>query len=132
VCARTAQQIEHITKKEVEHFECNMSLKIESSDNHLLSIMDEFDSDNERTHDKEDLIWWIKPRAVVYAPMKFQGLAVPNLYVETGIQHVAILLQETQGNSPTGKLLRMSIEATKVEIGVGGSLFAQSFERFGP
>jgi hypothetical protein len=36
-----------------------------------------------------------------------------------------------QGNSPTGKLLRMSIEATKVEIGVGGSLFAQSFERFG-
>jgi hypothetical protein len=58
------------------------------------------------------------PRAVVYAPLKFQGMAVPNLYIETGIQHVALLLQEMQGNSPTGKLLRMSIEATKVEIGV--------------
>jgi hypothetical protein len=72
------------------------------------------------------------PRAVVYAPLKFQGMAVPNLYIETGIQHIAILLRETSGNSPTGKLLRMSIEATKVEIGVGGSLFTQSFDRFGP
>jgi hypothetical protein len=36
-----------------------MSLRSESSDD-LLSIMDELDSDDERTHDKEDLIWWIK------------------------------------------------------------------------
>ena len=58
-------------------------------------------------------------------------MAIPNLYVETGIQHVALLLQETHANSPTGKLLRMSIEATKVEIGVGGSLFQHSFDRYG-
>ena len=70
---------------------------------------------------------WQLPRAVVYAPLKYQGLAVPNLYVETGIQHVTLLLRETHSNSPTGKLLRMSIEATKVEIGIGGSLFQQSF-----
>jgi hypothetical protein len=68
---------------------------------------------------------------VVYAPLKYQGLAVPNLYVETGIQHVTLLLQETHANSPTGRLLRMSIEATKVEVGIGGSLFAQSFTRYG-
>ena len=43
-------------------------------------------------------------------------MAIPNFYVETGIQHVALLLQETHANLPTGKLLRMSIEATKVEI----------------
>jgi hypothetical protein len=71
------------------------------------------------------------PRAVVYSPLKYQGMAIPNLYVETGIQHVALLLQETHANSPTGKLLRMSIEATKVEIGVGGLLFQQSFDRYG-
>jgi hypothetical protein len=44
---------------------------------------------------------------------------------------VALLLQETHSNSPTGKLLRMTIEVTKVEIGVGGSLFMQSFDRYG-
>jgi hypothetical protein len=71
------------------------------------------------------------PRAVVYAPLKYQGLAVPNLYVETGIQHISLVLQETYRNSPTGKLLRMSIEAAKVEVGVGGPLFMQPFERFG-
>jgi hypothetical protein len=71
------------------------------------------------------------PWAVVYAPLKYQGLAVPNLYVETGIQHMSLLLQETHSNLITGKLLRMSIEATKVEIGVGGSLFTQPFDRFG-
>jgi hypothetical protein len=56
---------------------------------------------------------------------------VPNLYVETGIQHVSLLLQETHSILMMGKLLRMSIEATKVEIGVGGSLFTQSFDQFG-
>jgi hypothetical protein len=71
------------------------------------------------------------PRAVVYAPLKYQGLAMPNLYVESGIQHMSLLLQETHSNLMMGKLLRMSIEATKVEIGVGGSLFTQSFDRFG-
>ena len=30
-----------------------------------------------------------------------------------------------------GLLLHMSIEATKVEIGVGGSLFAQPYARYG-
>jgi hypothetical protein len=51
--------------------------------------------------------------------------------METGIQHVALILQETYSNSLTGKLVRMSIEAMKVEIGVGGSLFTQPFDRFG-
>ena len=36
------------------------------------------------------------PRAVVYAPLKYQGLAIPNLYIETSIQHITLLLQETQ------------------------------------
>ena len=71
------------------------------------------------------------PRAVVYAPLKYQGLAVPNLYVETGIQHISLVLQETYRNSLTGKLLCMSIEVAKVEVGVGGPLFMQPFERFG-
>jgi lambda repressor-like predicted transcriptional regulator len=68
------------------------------------------------------------PRAVVYAALKYQGLAFPNLYVETGIQHISLVLQETYHNSLMGKLLRMSIEAAKVEVGVGGPLLMQPFE----
>ena len=71
------------------------------------------------------------PWAVVYAPLKYQGLAIPTLYVETGIQHITLLLQETLTNSPTGLLLCMSIEATKVEISVSGPLFEQSFACYG-
>lgn len=71
------------------------------------------------------------PWAVVYAPLKYQGLTIPNLYIETGIQHITLLLQETHADTPTGKLLRMSIEATKLEIGRGGSLFTQSFTKYG-
>jgi hypothetical protein len=63
--------------------------------------------------------------------LKYQGLAVPNLYVESGIEHVALLLQETHGLTQTGKLLIMSLEAMKVEIGVGGSVLTQSFSRYG-
>jgi hypothetical protein len=58
------------------------------------------------------------PRAVGYATLKYQGLAVPNLYVEMGIQHISLVLQETYRNSLTGKLVRMSIEAAKVEVGI--------------
>ena len=68
---------------------------------------------------------------MVYAPLKYQGLVFPNLYVETGIQHISLVLQETYHNSLTGTLLCMSIEAAKVEVGVGGPLFMQPFERFG-
>lgn len=64
-------------------------------------------------------------------PTQISGSCVLNLYVEMGIQHVTLLLWETHSNSPTGKLLWMSIKATKVEIGAGGSLFQQSFARFG-
>jgi hypothetical protein len=48
-----------------------------------------------------------------------------------GIQHVSLVLRETYSNSPTGTLLGMSMEVMKVEIGVGGSLFTQSFDRYG-
>jgi hypothetical protein len=63
--------------------------------------------------------------------LQYQGLAVPNLYVESGIEHVVLLLQETHGLTQTGKLLILSLEAMKVEIGVGGSVLTQSFSRYG-
>ena len=71
------------------------------------------------------------PQAVIYAPLKYQGLAVLNLYIETSIQHVTLLLQKTPTNTPTGLLLCMIIEAMKVKTGVGRSLFEPSFAHYG-
>ena len=47
-------------KNEDEHFECNMSASGSESSKEMLSIMDELDSDDEMTHNTEDLIQWIK------------------------------------------------------------------------
>ena len=58
VCARTAAR--HSTKKGDVRFECNMSTTRSELSEDQWSIMDELDSDDERTHDKEELIMWIK------------------------------------------------------------------------
>ena len=76
-------------------------------------------------------IQWNLPRAVVYAPLKFQGSEVQSPYVESGIDHISMLMQETHKQSQMGQLLCMSIEATKVEIGISGSLFQQSYLCYG-
>ena len=47
-------------KTEDVHFECNMSSSRSASSDDVLSIMDEFNSDDERTHNTKDLIQWIK------------------------------------------------------------------------
>ena len=71
------------------------------------------------------------PRSVVYAPIRYQGLGLPNLYVETGIAHIHFLLQETHSKTHTGTLITISLEATKVEIGVGGPLLTKPYQRYG-
>jgi hypothetical protein len=64
------------------------------------------------------------PRVVVYGPLKYQGLDIPNLHTECGIAHVKILLHECCQRLQTGQLAWMSLEAMKVEIGVAGSVLS--------
>ena len=71
------------------------------------------------------------PRSVVYAPICYQGLWLPNLYVKIGIAHIHFLLQGTHSQTHTGTLITISQEATKVEIGVGGPLLTKSYQRYG-
>ena len=71
------------------------------------------------------------PGSVAYAPICYQGLGLPNLYVETGIAHIRFLLQETHSQTHTGTLITISLEATKVEISVGGPLLTKSYQRYG-
>jgi len=71
------------------------------------------------------------PRIVVYAPIKFQGLGLKFPYTTMGIDHMKMIMEEGQRNFHMGKKFWISLEALKVEVGVGGCILVQSFSRYG-
>jgi hypothetical protein len=58
-------------------------------------------------------------------------LDISNLHTKCGIAHIKILLKECYCCLLMGQLARMSLEGTKVEIGVSGLVFSQSFWQLG-
>ena len=70
-------------------------------------------------------------RSLVYAPLKYQGLDIHKLYTTQGIEHVTALLDHMWMETTTGKLLRNSIEYTKVELGLRGCIFNQDYKLYG-
>jgi hypothetical protein len=71
------------------------------------------------------------PRDVTYAPSKFQGIGLKNPFITMGLARLAALVQEGQAPSIMGQLIRASIEATKLELGLGTSLFLTDYKQFG-
>ena len=72
------------------------------------------------------------PRAVVHGPTKYQGLGIPDLYLEQGIAHIEQIAKHCHTTSSiTGQLLCASIQELKVEVGCPGSLFSIDFAQFG-
>lgn len=70
------------------------------------------------------------PRAATYGPKSEGGLQLPNLYVQQGLSRIAFLTDNLGENNMSGELLRTSIEAAKVEIGVGRNLFALDYKLY--
>jgi hypothetical protein len=67
------------------------------------------------------------PRALVYAPLQYQGLNLPDLYVEQGLGKVLRLIKYGNRSSHiTSSLIRHSCEALKMELGLNGPLFQHS------
>jgi len=60
------------------------------------------------------------------------GLGVTNLYHHQGTERVATIVQHLQQDSFTGKLLRTSIEAAKIEIGSEQNIFQLPFATYSP
>jgi hypothetical protein len=71
------------------------------------------------------------PRDVVYAPIKFQGVGLKNIYITMGLLQIDLIASEGKANSITGGLVRTSIEATKLELGLDSSVFESDFKKFG-
>jgi Reverse transcriptase (RNA-dependent DNA polymerase) len=71
------------------------------------------------------------PRAIVYAPLQYQGLAVPDLFIEQGISKLVRLLKFGRASEAiTSNLLRHSGEAMKLELGLNGYLFQHDFTKY--
>ena len=68
------------------------------------------------------------PRSLVYAPLKYQGLDIHNLYTTQGLSHIKGLLNHIWQGTTTGKLLQTSLEYAKIEVGLGGSYFNNDYD----
>ena len=68
-------------------------------------------------------------RDIVHAPRHLQGFGIPSLYDLQGYEHIKRLLDDGPSNTITGKLIRMNIELTKIETGLGGNLFDIDFSK---
>ena len=67
-------------------------------------------------------------RSLVYGPSKYQGLDIHNLYTTQGITHLAALVDHIWRDTDTGKLMIISLENMKLELGIQGSVFNQDYE----
>ena len=70
------------------------------------------------------------PRDLVNGPKTMQGLGSPDIYFVQGEKHLQVLLDHGHDDSITGNHLRAGIEAHKLELGVGGSLFTKDYNMF--
>ena len=69
--------------------------------------------------------------ALVYAPLKYQGLELHNLYTTLGLSHITGLLNHIWQRTATGKLLLTSLEYAKIELGIRGSYFNKDYSVYG-
>ena len=71
------------------------------------------------------------PHSVIYGPKSEKGLGITNLFLSQGLSHISYIQQYlADPDNITGSFLRNSIEALKVEIGVGLNLFTLNYERY--
>jgi hypothetical protein len=69
------------------------------------------------------------PRAVVWGPLRYQGLDIRHLYTTQGVEHLLAILRH--GTRET-QLLCTTMEELQLEIGFSNSFLSCSFEIYGP
>ena len=71
------------------------------------------------------------PLVYCHAPASLNGLALPHPYVEQGIAHIGLVLTHGAIDTPTGSLLRASLEQAQLEVGIGTSFLSEPFAMYG-
>jgi hypothetical protein len=71
------------------------------------------------------------PRKALHGPPSFMGGDVHHIYATMVAKHVQEMMTEAPQDSPTGQLIRTSIEQAKLELGLAGRLFDHDFKTVG-
>jgi hypothetical protein len=66
----------------------------------------------------------------VYGPKEEGGLNIPNLYITQGTSKISFLQEHLGASTVLGELLRVTIEAAKVEIGIGRNMFQLDYDAY--
>ena len=72
------------------------------------------------------------PRKIVYGNKDEFGLGITNLYHYQGTERIAIINKQVDQNTITGKLIRTTIEAAKIEIGSETHFFQLDYKDYSP
>lgn len=70
------------------------------------------------------------PRNVLHGPIEEGGMNIPNIFTFQGTSRLTILQEHLSANTLTGELLRTSIEAAQIEIGVGRNIFLLDYDLY--
>jgi hypothetical protein len=71
------------------------------------------------------------PRAIVWGPMRYQGLGIRHLWTTQGVEHLLAILRHATRSTLTGQLIRTSMEDMQLEIGVSASFLKSSYNYYG-
>jgi hypothetical protein len=71
------------------------------------------------------------PRAVVWGPMRYQGLGIRHLYTTQGVEHLLAILWHATHTTFSGQLLWMTIEEMRLEVGLPRSFLSFSHAQYG-
>ena len=63
----------------------------------------------------------------VYGGSQCQGLGLNSICTTIGIEYISALLEHTWMGTPTGTLIKASMEQTKLELSVHGNLFNNDY-----
>jgi len=69
-------------------------------------------------------------RAIVYGPSKMCGLNFKNLYTESGIQKIELLIGHTRKMDKTGQILQVALGCLQQEIGVTDPVLSLPFNEY--
>ena len=71
------------------------------------------------------------PLVYRHAPRCFQGLELPEIYVEQEIEKIGRLLTHGATTSLTGEIMGCSLEQLQLEVGIGSPVLESPFEVYG-
>ena len=71
-----------------------------------------------------------RPSSALYGPIAEGGLNLHHLYITQGLKHLEKLTQYLSSSTITGKLIKVSLELSVLEIGIGRNIFQLVYNNF--